>query len=31
MDVVKTQATDFANAQAVDRAKQDRAATPDLN
>ncbi len=31
VDVVKTQATDFANAQAVDRAKQDRAATPDLN
>jgi hypothetical protein len=31
VDVVKTQATDFASAQTVDRAKQDRAATPDLN
>src|SRR6201988_5246608 len=31
IDVLKTQATDFANAQAVDRAKQDRAATSNLN
>src|ERR1700676_2232330 len=31
IDVLQTQTTDFANAQAVDRAKQDRAATSDLN
>src|SRR5438876_2376407 len=31
VDVFKTHPTDFAYAQAVDRAKQDRAATSDLN
>jgi hypothetical protein len=30
-DVVKTQATDFANAHAVNRAEQNRAATSHLN
>jgi hypothetical protein len=31
VDILKTQPTDFANAKTVDCAKQDRAATPDLN
>src|SRR5208283_1630679 len=31
VDILKTQPTDFAHAKAVDCAKQDRAATSDLN
>jgi hypothetical protein len=31
VNILKTQATHLANAKAVDRAKQDRAAAPDLN